>query len=148
MVTDSIKSCNQSGWSALSISSPLTTGWSLDPYGFSWTARSWPEDDFVISGTSSADGNKACLEDAPTKKWFLIAQQGRWLFGQSWGERDYQRLLGPRLEVWAAHSLTSSASHLPCKLLRPLWNSWTLSVAVWGCAVRVALNPSSVSRPN
>eukprot|EP00435_Cladocopium_sp_Y103_P052834 s731_g16.t1 len=32
--------------------------------------------DFVISGTSAADGNKACLEDAPTKKWYLIAQQG------------------------------------------------------------------------
>lgn len=32
--------------------------------------------DFVISGTSSEDGNKACLEDAPTKRWYLIAQQG------------------------------------------------------------------------
>lgn len=35
-----------------------------------------PEGDFVISGTSSEDGNKACLEDAPTKRWYLIAQQG------------------------------------------------------------------------
>eukprot|EP00438_Fugacium_kawagutii_P002381 Skav201010 [mRNA] locus=scaffold991:302198:308228:- [translate_table: standard] len=46
-------------------------------------------DDFVISGTSSTDGNKACLEDAPTKKWFLIAQQGH----------RACRGNGPRLEV-------------------------------------------------
>ncbi|CAK9029777.1 unnamed protein product [Durusdinium trenchii] len=32
--------------------------------------------EFVISGTSAADGSKECAEDGPTKRWYLVAQPG------------------------------------------------------------------------
>ena len=39
------------------------------------------QDEFVISGTSATDGSKACAEDAPTKKWYLIGKPSGGGFG-------------------------------------------------------------------
>ena len=50
-------------------------------------AKEAAKDEFVISGTSSKDGSKACAEDAPTKKWYLTATPGGSLLRKAFSGR-------------------------------------------------------------
>ncbi|CAJ1353815.1 unnamed protein product [Effrenium voratum] len=89
-------------------------------------------DEFVISGTSATDGSKACAEDAPTKKWYLIGKPSGGGFGGPSDELlvDFSPKGGPKdaLAKWDGDGIVFPDGNRWSKIKRKPGQA----VATWG----------------